>query len=722
MNESAVVLGLLVLTVSSLALAVLAGLLWLIKRDSPLFRSLATAIALTGCVGAWGGLTFLDSSRATLWHGLVWLGQAFQPAAILYVCIALMDPLRTEQIRATRWRARAMAAVGGLLAAAVIAMGVVGGSAGPSGTGLLDSPTAGRVVSSFLIMALVLDLAYLEQSLRLLRDPLRYRLKFILIGLGAVAGVQIYHASQLLGVPVEEAQAVLVSGFGSLLAMGLIAVGLLRTRLHEAQASIYVAPGVVYGSVTFVVIGLYLIAVGLVGEVIRYSGLPLGEVLSRLAMLAALLALLVAAVSRSARVRVNRWVARHFYHAKYDYRAKWLEVTDAFQECHTTEAVLDRFLDILSRTFGAPRISVWMHYESDGQFHLVRSTVSDGAVPPLAAGHPVVARLRGRDELLDLEVMGLRAGGPDDRFLACTQAELCVPIQSSGELLGFIALGRDERGERYHYDDYLLLRAIAHHVGMLLVLSRQTEERRAAVGLEALHRFSAFCLHDLKNLTAGLSLVVQNATVHGHDPAFQQSAMKTVSATVRKMTALMEKLSLKVRHETPWQAVDVGAMIRDTVASVKMPVCVDLGALEAPPVAVRAVREELQQVFLNLLLNARQAAGEQGQVSIHAGRDGQMIRVTVADNGPGIPPDRLRTLFQPFQTTKAGGLGIGLYQCKRILESHQGSIHIMSTVGQGTTIYVMLPVAGANPPGAGGTPASGQAGMFEGQEGACHAG
>ncbi len=68
------------------------------------------------------------------------------------------------------------------------------------------------------------------------------------------------------------------------------------------------------------------------------------------------------------------------------------------------------------------------------------------------------------------------------------------------------------------------------------------------------------------------------------------------------------------------------------------------------------------------------------------------MRVQVVDNGPGIPSDRLRTLFHPFQTTKVGGLGIGLYQCKQIVESHQGTIHILSRVGEGTTVCVTLPV------------------------------
>jgi|CXWL01.1.fsa_nt_gi putative PEP-CTERM system histidine kinase len=678
----------IVLSAASLGLA---GLLWSLRFTSPFYRSVATVIGLTGLIGAGSGLTFIDADRALLWRSLIAVVELLQPAAILYVCVALVYPIEADLHGPTLWRARTMTGIGSLLALLFCGAVIFAGASGGSLSGV-DLQTLDHVISSFIIVGLVVDLAYLEQCLRLLRDPLRYRLKLILIGVGALAVVRIYHVSQVLGMPVEEVHAVLISGFGSLIAIGLIAVGLVRARLRETVAAVYVAPGVLYGSMTFLVVGVYLFAVGMVGEFIRYSGLPLGDVLSQLVVFMAAIALVVVLVSRSVRARMLRWIARRFYRAKYDYRAKWLEVADAFQSCHTTKAVLDQLLDILSRTFSAPRISVWIQYESDGQFHMVRSTNMELDLPPLADAHPVVSCLRGSDEPVAAAVLESSPGWRGGQFQVCTQAEVCVPIQSSGELLGFVVLGRDERGEPYHNDDYMLLRAIAHHIGMLLALSRHTEERRAAVGLEALHRFSAFCLHDLKNLTAGLSLVVQNADVHGHDPAFQKSAMKTVSGTVNKMLQLMDKLSLKARSEMSGQTLDLGPVLSDTVHSLKIPVRADLSVLGDGPLLVRAVREELQQVFLNLLLNARQAAGEQGLVSIACEVGGGIVTVRVTDNGPGIPPARLQTLFHPFQTTKAGGLGIGLYQCKRILESHHGSIRVLSEVGEGTTIYIELPI------------------------------
>jgi signal transduction histidine kinase len=68
------------------------------------------------------------------------------------------------------------------------------------------------------------------------------------------------------------------------------------------------------------------------------------------------------------------------------------------------------------------------------------------------------------------------------------------------------------------------------------------------------------------------------------------------------------------------------------------------------------------------------------------------VVVTVADTGEGIGPADLRTLFQPFRTTKTDGLGIGLYECKRVIEAHGGTIRVESEVGRGTSVRIELPI------------------------------
>jgi signal transduction histidine kinase len=116
---------------------------------------------------------------------------------------------------------------------------------------------------------------------------------------------------------------------------------------------------------------------------------------------------------------------------------------------------------------------------------------------------------------------------------------------------------------------------------------------------------------------------------------------------------------------------------------------------------VLADANELQQVLLNLLNNAREALGHQGEIRIEtapaSGRAG-WVRIVIADTGPGIPPAIKDRIFLPFFTTKAGGTGLGLAISHRIVTDHQGAIEVTSEPGAGTTFTILLPGALADPP------------------------
>jgi signal transduction histidine kinase len=82
-----------------------------------------------------------------------------------------------------------------------------------------------------------------------------------------------------------------------------------------------------------------------------------------------------------------------------------------------------------------------------------------------------------------------------------------------------------------------------------------------------------------------------------------------------------------------------------------------------------------------------------GTLSVSAARDGDRVRVDVRDTGPGIQPEYLPRLFDPFFTTRANGSGLGLYSVKRIVEEHHGEIKIQSKLGRGTCFSLWLPTA-----------------------------
>ena len=121
---------------------------------------------------------------------------------------------------------------------------------------------------------------------------------------------------------------------------------------------------------------------------------------------------------------------------------------------------------------------------------------------------------------------------------------------------------------------------------------------------------------------------------------------------------------------------------------------------------VRANGNQIQQVLLNLLINARQAMPDGGHVQLGLQYDAasEMVCLVVRDTGPGMPPEQLRRIFDPFYSTKVGpdetgkgGTGLGLASCRNIIESHRGRIRVESSPGTGTAFSIRLPVAKKTP-------------------------
>jgi signal transduction histidine kinase len=111
------------------------------------------------------------------------------------------------------------------------------------------------------------------------------------------------------------------------------------------------------------------------------------------------------------------------------------------------------------------------------------------------------------------------------------------------------------------------------------------------------------------------------------------------------------------------------------------------------------IRGQIEQILLNLIINARQAMPQGGRLTIEVSENHRtkMVEIRIADTGVGIPPEQLRLIFEPFYTTKQpdehghGGTGLGLSVCRQIIEQHHGRIRVESLVGKGSTFTVKLP-------------------------------
>ena len=690
------------LSIAAGLVAVIAGgmacLLLVRWRISSSHRSLAVLLGATTVAHLANAAGLLDEAHALSWRATAMVAELFQPTALLYVGLAFLNPVERSSDMSALWRARIVWCVGLLLTGFVAIGQIFEWQTFEDGRAAIALTRWGRIPYVFIVIGMALGLAQLEVVLRASHEPVRHKLKFVLIGLGGLAGYQIYQASRMLLLPVWQAEYVLVGSVVTAMALCLTAYGLGRTRLREVFVNTYVSQQALFGSVTFIVIGLYLLLVGVVGEWLRRTDQPLGVGLSVFVVFGALVGLAVVVFSKTVSADVRRFLNRNFHRSKYDYRAHWLQVTEVFQQAASREAIMDRLLDLLIKTFPTTVISIWSFREVDRQFYQTRSMVTEKESAPLELAYSVIVQLLEKDEPVLIEESLARRSDKASFArdpLAASGAALCFPIRAQGQLTAFVALGQQLRGEAYGVDDCDLLRGISHHVGALLSHAKLAEERQASAELEALHRFSVFCLHDLKNLAARLSLVAQNAESYGKDPAFQESAMRTVTDTAKKMTTLMSKLSLKSFTHMPVampESIDMSNLIDETVALIRGEKNVRLYVSGKPVPPIMAVREQIHQVLLNVVLNAKQAIGEKGDISIAIEQSNGSVVVTVDDTGSGIPSSMLESLFRPSQSSRPGGLGVGLYQCKQIVEAHRGSIQLQSKEGKGTQVRIALPI------------------------------
>ncbi|MGA6829360.1 two-component system sensor histidine kinase NtrB [Nitrospira sp. NS4] len=178
-----------------------------------------------------------------------------------------------------------------------------------------------------------------------------------------------------------------------------------------------------------------------------------------------------------------------------------------------------------------------------------------------------------------------------------------------------------------------------------------------------------------------------------------KKGLQTIVSQVERITRVMNQL-LAFARRSPIERAPLD--LRQTVQAnlemfeerlVKSRINVELALSEACPL-VYADRDQMSQVFINLLMNAIHAMPDGGVLRLTVEAQPAAVLLTLRDTGHGIPPDVMNKIFEPFFTTKefGKGTGLGLTVVKGILEEHGGSIHVASEIGQGTTVTLSLPI------------------------------
>jgi putative PEP-CTERM system histidine kinase len=215
--------------------------------------------------------------------------------------------------------------------------------------------------------------------------------------------------------------------------------------------------------------------------------------------------------------------------------------------------------------------------------------------------------------------------------------------------------------------------------------------------LEAFNKRVAFIVHDIKNTMGQLSLVVNNVARFGHEEEFRKDMVTTIRHSVDQLQELLWRLKGEKRAAATksGEVVDVVGLISEFVSRKRQGgLNITMQSADIAPVITEIEnRNAFVRVLDHIVNNALEAAPVGSPVKIGIEKVGDRVRIYIDDEGAGMTPQFITDeLFRPLRTTKGKGLGIGAYQAKETMRELGGDLQVLSTVGQGTTVSLLLPV------------------------------
>lgn len=569
---------------------------------------------------------------------------------------------------------------------------------------ILDIGRAGSFSLTLQLLLAVAALMNLERTLHAAAGTLRWKVKFITLGVGIILAAQIFTNAQTLILGAIEPRSNEVNLAALVAGSALVVISLLRTKMGNGD--LYLSTHLIFRSLTIVVIGGYLVLVGITSKFFMMDGANrIFPPLKILIMFLALVALAIALLSDRLRQRTKLMLSRHLLRPQYDHRQIWVTLISRTSQTPDASSFCQETAKWISETFEILSVTIWIIDEPLAKLGFGGSTQAVTPASPVPSGASVrilAQGLRAGGDLIDLETSSndcvelIKQLSPDAFNLGGPR--ITLPLLAGQNLVGMMVMTDRVQRVPLSVEALDLISTIAAHVAARLFVYRLSEQVLQAKQMEAFQAMSAFFVHDLKNTASTLSLMLQNIPRHFDDPAFRDDALRAVSKSVDRINGMITKLALfrKGMPVTPAPA-DLNTVITAALAEAAIPAGIEVlretGLLPAIPLD----SAQINKVILNLFINACDAMPQGGKLVIKTEFYEPWVLMTVADNGVGMSADFLhQSLFHPFKTSKPQGLGIGLFHAKVIVEAHGGRIEVDSEQGKGSQFRVWLPLKGGS--------------------------
>jgi putative PEP-CTERM system histidine kinase len=465
------------------------------------------------------------------------------------------------------------------------------------------------------------------------------------------------------------------------------------SAMHAAQ--VLSTGALIYG-------GLYLIFFGVVVKIVTVLGGDWRQFISFFAAMSAIILTFALVTGKSVRQRWTRFVERSVLAGSYDFRRELQNLTEAISTAADRDKLLQIVCQTLTDVFSSAPCCLLVADEKHSTFQICGIDANDqcqGDFAELTLSNKQAAWLKRMSQSFEVARLLALLDENDDgenlrSFLTAGDYQLGAALFAGQRLLGVIFLGSKRQGGFHSEEDKQLLDVLGNAISISLYCSYLQQRVVESRQMESIYRLASFMTHDLRNAISSLTLLTQNAKLHLEKKDFRADFIAALSRVSEEMQSLVQKLSsVKTGGELQHYAeCDPAELIFEVLADLPVPETVTLEADIAP--LPRAVwdKGQIRVVLRNLLINALEAMPGGGKLAVRASQDHAEISIAVSDTGAGMSQDFIQhRLFKPNQTTKAKGLGIGLYQSREIILAHGGDMQVKSQLGEGTTVEVILP-------------------------------
>jgi two-component system NtrC family sensor kinase len=413
-------------------------------------------------------------------------------------------------------------------------------------------------------------------------------------------------------------------------------------------------------------------------------------------------------------------VEQLFFKDRYDYRDTLGEFSKAMVSILDLQSLSRSIFETITKTMGVEKASLFLWDEEKGSYSLsesknIKLTSSPSKLPQ---DDPLPHYLQKIGEIIIREELVKGANIPElneaVKKMSLLEAEVSIPLIWKGQLIGMINLSHKFNKDIYSHEDIELLSTLANQAAIAIENARLYEDLkrsktyvRRADRLASLGTLTAGLAHEIRNPLVAIKTFTHLLPERLDDEEFREQFLKIASGEVDRISLLVTELldfarpsGPKLELENINTILDGMILLVSTETKKKKINIIKNYASDLPPIQMD--REQIKQVFLNILINGIQATSENGQIMVKTRSfmkpGGEpYVQVEFTDTGCGIPSEQLEEIFNPFFTTKSTGSGLGLSISHQIVQDHRGYIDVESQLDKGSSFFINLPVNQKHP-------------------------